>query len=581
MGRTAFGAAVAGCLATSLAACSSDSTGPSGLFVPTECRSVDLAPGENAFFEGASVVDCLALSDFEEGATFEVVVSSMSRTLGFSPMELRIVPGDDLRAPGVASAGSRAAAPSASATGAEAAWRTGQSAMDARMRSIEGSILPQIRMTANAVSGGLFQVPAIGSRLTYDLSCVSSSEYPNAPGSVEGIVRHVSNRAVIVEDVQASSSFSAEEYRQIGAAFDDVIYDTDVEYFGEPADIDGNGGRVILLYTAGVNRLSDDYSSSFIAGFFCPLDLGSSAGNRAEMFYLMVPDADGEFTDAAGDGISKEQVRRITDNTVAHELQHLINAQRGRGGAQDVWLNEGLSHLAEELVGHAVNGFKPGTALGSDQLMQSEARLDVFNKYYLNNWFNLSQYLRSPADTAALLNARDPLDLNTFRMRGASWSFVRYLLDRFETTAPGQAARVRALIASSARDSRDAVEQVFGQPFETLATQWSMMLVSAGRDDVEAAAELQFPSYRLREVFESRIGLAVNPPSGGFPLKPIEQDLLRADTLDARLFTATSLYIELSAAQAGSGARIELVRAGTGAALAEGVEPRLHILRIR
>ena len=542
---------------------------------------MDLAPGEDAIFEGASVVDCLEFPDFDSGATYELVVSTMSRRLGFNPMELRITPTGEFVAPDLANVESTAVIPPILDSGTEAAWRAGQSAMDAKLRRIEEPILPQILMTANSAAGGLYQVPVVGQRESYDFSCVSARDYPNAPGSTQGIVRHVSDRAVIVEDVEAVLSLSAQEYAEIGAAFDDVIYDTDVAYFGEPADIDGNGGRVILLYTAGVNRLSDDYSESFIAGFTCPLDLGSSSGNRAEMFYLMVPDPEGEFTSAAGDGISGQQVRRITDNTVAHEFQHLINAQRGNGGAQDVWLNEGLSHLAEEVVGHAVNGFEPGTALGPDQLLQDRARLDVFNKYYLNNWFNLSQYLQAPADTAALLNASDPLDFNTFRMRGASWSFLRYLLDRFEDGSAAEAVRVRALIASSASDSRDAVEQVFGQPFETLATQWSMMLVSAGRDDVSPATELQLPSYRLREIFESRVGLAVNPPSGGFPLKPIERDLLRADTLDARLFTATSLYVELSSRQAGSGTRMELVRPATGATLAESIEPRLQILRIR
>jgi hypothetical protein len=574
-------AAAAACLSALFAGCGSDTTGPSGLVVPPECRILDLVPGETAIFEGAAAVDCLEFPDFGAGASYEMVVSSMSRRLGFHPMELRIIPPDDLAGPDLARIPSSAAASSAPTAGLEAAWRAGQSAMDSRLRRLEKPILPQIRMTASSASGGLFDVPVVGQRLTYDFACVSDRDFPNAPDRVEGIVRHVSDRAVIVEDIQTAVTLSTEEYRQIGDVFDDVIYGTDVAYFGTPADIDGNGGRVVLLYTSGVNRLSDDYSESFIAGFTCPLDLGSAAGNRAEMFYLMVPDPEGEFTAAAGDGISKEQVRRITDNTVAHEFQHLINAQRGNGGAQDVWINEGLSHLAEEMVGHAVNGFEPGMALSGEQLLQSQARVDVFNKYYLNNWFNLSQYLQAPADTAALLNASDPLDFNTFRMRGASWSFLRYLLDRFDDGSTAEAARVRALIASSASDSRDAVEQVFGEPFETLAMQWSTMLVAAGREDVTPPAELQLASYRLRDVFESRIGLAVNPPAGGFPLVPIRQNLSRADTVDARLYTGTGLYLEIASTQAGSGTRIELVEPGTGTTLAEAVEPRLQILRTR
>lgn len=573
---------VAVLLTAALSACGSETTGPSGSVVPPECRSVEILPGEDLILEGSAAVDCVEFPSFEGGEGYEVVVTSMSRTLAFQPMELRITPLDELTA-GVTGGEPDVTASTGSdrVSSVDGAWRAGQFAMDARLRDLEAPLLPQIRMTAQSATGGLFEVPVVGQRVTYDFACVASRDFPNAPETVAGVVRHVSDRAVIVEDLQAGQAFTLAEYQQIGSVFDEVIYDTDVAYFGEPADIDSNGGRVVLLYTAGVNRLSDDYSESFIAGFTCPLDLGSSNGNRAEMFYLMVPDPDGDFTGGEGDGISKDQVRRITDNTVAHEFQHLINAQRGNGGAQDVWLNEGLSHLAEEVVGHAVNGFEPGTALGSEDFLESQSRVDVFNKYYLNNWFNLSQYLGAPSDTAALLNSSDPLDFNTFRMRGAAWSFVRYLLDRFEDGSAAEAARTRALIASSNADSRDAITDVFGVPFDRLAIQWSTMLVAADRDDVAVPADLSLPSYRIRDVFDSRVGLAVNPPSGGYPLRPVRQNLSRADTIVAQLFPGTGLYVELNATLDGPGTRVELVRPGSGNRLSESVEPRIQVLRIR
>ena len=574
-------AGVAFLLSAAISACGSDTTGPSGSVVPPECRSVSLLPGQDLILEGSAAVDCVEFPAFKPGEGYQVVVSTMSRILGFHQLELRITPLDEFVA---GATGVETGATSSTASdrqeGVNAAWRAGQFAMDARLRDLEAPLLSQIRMTAQSSTGGLFDVPVVGQRVSYDFACVSNQDFPNAPATVAGVVRHVSDRAVIVEDVAAGQAFTLSEYQQIGTAFDEVIYDTDVAYFGEPADIDSNGGRVVLLYTAGVNRLSDDYTESFIAGFTCPLDLGASSGNRAEMFYLMVPDPNGEFTSGEGDGISKDQVRRITDNTVAHEFQHLINAQRGNGGAQDVWLNEGLSHLAEEIVGHAVNGFQPGTALGSEDFLGSQARVDVFNKYYLNNWFNLSQYLGAPADTAALLNSSDPLDFNTFRMRGAAWSFVRYLLDRFDDGTAAEAARTRTLIASSSADSRQAISDVFGESFDRLATQWSMMLVSADRDDVTVPRDFGLPSYQIREIFDSRVGLAVNPPSGGFPLRPMRQNLSRADTLVVPLFTGTALYVELNSTQIGPGARLELVRPGAGARLAESVEPRIQILRI-
>jgi hypothetical protein len=121
-------------------------------------------------------------------------------------------------------------------------------------------------------------------------------------------------------------------------------------------------------------------------------------------------------------------------------------------------------------------------------------------------------------------------------MRGAAWSFVRYLLDRYEDGTDSEAARTRALVQSSAADSRDAVTEVFGVPFDRLATQWSTMLISSDRSEVETSMELQLPSYRMRDVFASRIGEAVNPPSGGYPLLPLKRDLGYESNLDAELF---------------------------------------------
>jgi hypothetical protein len=457
------------------------------------------------------------------------------------------------------------------------AWRTAQSAFDLKLRQLEKPLLPQIRQRAAAPKTALFEVPAVGDTLDFGFSCINQTDFPNAPDDVRGVVRNVSSRAVVVEDILAEGVFSQAEYAEIAANFDDPVYDTDVTYFGEPGDIDANG-RVILLYSAGVNRMSDSYDEGFIAGFTCPLDLGFVGGNDAEMFYLMVPDPSGELTPGAGDGIEKEAVLRFTDNTVAHEFQHMINAQTGNGGAQDIWINEGLSHLAEEVVGHALNGVGPGEDLGPDELLSTAEQQDVFRKWYLNNWFNLAQYLNSTADTAALLVATDPLDFNTFRMRGSAWMFLRYALDRTEESTAGEAARTRALIQTNFSNSRDAVSDVFGIDFDILATDWAGMLTTEDRQGVAAGPDLLLPSYQMREIFESPVGALITPPNGGYPLEPVVRSLGGTAVLDAELFTATGLYLTLRATQNASSTQIELVN-GSGNELDAAIEPRLVIIR--
>lgn len=567
-------------LAAGLFTVSCDSSnGPIDPPPPQGCLEANLAPGQHAVFDGSAAVDCVVLPAAGPGVEYEVVATSLSRTLAFQPMELRVEPVSAVADAGSAqSAGLTASRGSGSPADRQAAaWRSAQSAFDLKLRQLEAPILPQIRQRAAVPGGALLSVPVEGDTLDFGFSCISQSDFPNAPEEVRGVVREVSSKAIVVEDILAEGAFSLAEYADIAANFDDPIYDTDVAYFGEPGDIDANG-RVILLYSAGVNRMTDNYDEGFIAGFTCPLDLGFVGGNDAEMFYLMVPDPTGALTPEPGDGIEKDAVLRFTDNTVAHEFQHMINAQSGKGGAQDIWINEGLSHIAEEVVGHALNGFGPGQELGPDQLLSTPARQEIFRKWYLNNWFNLAQYLNSPADTAALLVATDPLDFNTFRMRGSAWMFLRFALDRVDDSTAGEAARTRALLQTSFADSRDAVSDVFGLDFDRLAADWAGMLVSEDRPGVDVGPDLLLTSYRLREVYESPVGALITPPNGGYPLEPLTRALGSTSVLDAELFTATGLYVTLRTSQNAGATQVKLVD-DTGDALDESIEPRLVIVR--
>ncbi len=561
------------------AACDSDS-GPTEPPDPPGYVEVNLAPGEALVVTDPGIVDRLVIPAAAAGTEYEVVVTTMARTLGFSPMELQIGP---VTANAAAIGGTSGAEPLPRASSQQAdrltaAWRAGQTAWDLRLRELEAPILPQIRSRAAAPAFGLFEVPVVGDTMDFAFSCITQDDFPNAPDAVTGIVRVVSSRAVVVEDTTVSNSFTSAEYADIAANFDDPIYDTDVTYFGAPGDIDQNGGRVVLLYSGGVNQLSESYDEGFIAGFTCPLDLGSPGGNDAEMFYLMVPDPTGDLTPGAGDGIDKEDVLRFTDNTVAHEFQHLINAQTGNGGAQDIWINEGLSHLAEEVVAHALYGVGPGMDLGPDELLGTLQEQEIFRKWHLNNWFNLAQYLMAPPDTAALLNAEDPLDFNTFRMRGAAWMFLRYVLDRTEDGTAGESTRTQALIQSAASDSRDAVTSVFGIDFNELATDWAGMLVIEDREDVQPEPELELSSYQMRAIYESPVGNVIHPPNGGFGLRPLTRSLASTSNLDAELFTATGLYVTLSTSANVGRTQLSLVDA-TGAELDDSVAPRLVIVR--
>ena len=541
----------------------------------------DLEPGQGVTL-ALDKVGCVQLPVPMAEATYELVATTVPQTLGTSNMVLAIAGSEPQGSPQgqVSSPGS----PQFGLQDAEqSALPTLQYEWDRQMRQMESEMLPTIRAAAARGGFGLMSVPTVGEQRTIKFSCVGVGDplnrFPDAPEelTVEAIV--VSDKAVIWEDVQNPAAFDVTQYGEIADTFDDIIFAVDTTYFGSPGDIDGDG-RVSLVYSSEVNRMTnqvfESYTRGFIAGFLCPLDLGFPAYNNAEMFYLTVPDPDGSYVDD-NSTLSVAQVRSVSDNTVSHEFQHMINAQTGSGGAQSVWINEGLSHLAEEVVGHAVGNHQPGNNLSYADVAGTEA----YTNYYRPNLGNLSIYLSAPADTGGLVLWEDPTTENTFPMRGAAWSFLRYLLDRFRD-APTEWQATRSLLqfatACSSVDrqcqdsgARDAIEGTFGSSFPDLVAEWNAMLSVEDRSDLGGPLEARFEltSWRLRSFF------SVYPLEAATTL----QDLGVQGLVPAELFTTRTRFVRLSG-NAGSGVTgLRLMEGGSGADLQPGVVPRLTIVR--
>jgi hypothetical protein len=252
-------------------------------------------------------------------------------------------------------------------------------------------------------------------------------------------VAAITNTAVILADTgNPGGGFTDQEYRAFGLAMDTLVYRVDTAAFGAPTDIDGNG-RVVIAFTRAVNELTPRGSPNGIAlGFFFSRDLlprqsaaGSCSGsNVAEMFYVLVPDPTGMASDAR----SKAFVESVVTGTVAHELQHLINASRRlyvnhkAAASEELWLNEGLSHIAEELIFYRASGLSPRQNIGAAELAPGSAARPLFDTFLRGNFGRYQSYLRSTE-----LNS--PISTDDFlATRGATWAFLRYVADRAGST---------------------------------------------------------------------------------------------------------------------------------------------------
>ncbi len=289
-------------------------------------------------------------------------------------------------------------------------------------------------------------------------------------------VEAIGTKSIVLSDtLNPTGGFTSADYQRFAARFDTLVYPLDVGAFGAPSDIDGNG-RVAILFTRTVNELTPAKSTSFVGGFFNPRDLfpkvdkadprkNCPGSNEGEMFYLLAPDPGGAIN---GNVRATGFVDSLTTAVIAHEFQHLINGSRRvyiNTAATDfevVWLNEGLSHIAEELLYYRESGLAPRMNL-TDSLIR------IINKPTYGFWksdaaANFSRFLQYVRNPGANSPYADDDELPT---RGATWSFLRYAADhlgstdgtiwqRFDnSTVTGQATLLVALGTKSAPLFRD------------------------------------------------------------------------------------------------------------------------------
>jgi hypothetical protein len=202
--------------------------------------------------------------------------------------------------------------------------------------------------------------------------------------------------AILVDDADTVSQADVDELLE---RFDTHIAPIDHQPFGEPRTADGEDfddtGVALLLLTSKVGNISAD-----LVGFFYAPDMDpqNAEGNAADLLYMRPP---------AG-AISVDAV----SGTLGHEYQHLINflAKTSRGSSpEEVWLDEGLSGFAEDILGYGADAFT-----------------------------NVSRYLDAVSETSLTgfgLTATSEEDADSSERRGMGHLFVRTI---FEESGGGE-----------------------------------------------------------------------------------------------------------------------------------------------
>ncbi|HEX2091739.1 MAG TPA: hypothetical protein VHG28_05020, partial [Longimicrobiaceae bacterium] len=276
-----------------------------------------------------------------------------------------------------------------------------------RIRSASPGTAPLASRAGGSQPAPSAAPPSVGDVITltvprFDLSGVNPCEVVHTQ---QGRVAAVSQRAILVNDVaNPSGGLTDAELQTFGQQFDDLVYPVDTQYFGTPTDIDQNG-RVIIFFTRRVNELTPPNSGGYVGGFFWAGDLfprqatqrfdACPRGNVAEIFYILAADPQGSINNNPR---SRDLVLRSSLGTIAHELEHLINASRrmfvnNANRFEETWLDEGLAHSAEELVFYQATGLGPRQNIDLARLTSSPAITSAVNQYMIENFGRLLTYM--------------------------------------------------------------------------------------------------------------------------------------------------------------------------------------------
>src|SRR3989442_137214 len=369
--------------------------------------------------------------------------------------------------------------------------------------------------------------------------------------------------AIFVDNNAPPGGLSDADLLSLRDKFDTLLYVRDTLAFGRETDIDGNT-VVIVLMTNAVNEVVSPLECSttgFVAGYFYGADLIFGQGNNGEVFYSLVADPSGTLSCAH----SVAQVNSLVPVTFIHEFQHMISFGQHylkRAGAPEVlWLNEGLSHFAEEMGGRR---YLPDTA--------------TFCDFVNGDLHNAGQYFSAPQDHYLLATER----IGTLAERSAMWLFVRYLVDQTAaSTSLADADAVTRQLDQTTFTGAANVEHVTGRPFTETVTHWALANYVSDLPGFTAPPELQYKLWSFRTAYPT-LSAACPKPNNiplNFPLAPATGpgDVVNlSDTLRA----GSGLYF-LAQQSAGAAGFTLLFSDGQGFALPDALVPRLNVIRIK
>jgi len=413
--------------------------------------------------------------------------------------------------------------------------------------------------------------PLVGDVRTFktcaNLQCSTFSD-------VTATAKYVGTKAAIYIDntVPTADPLQDSDFQELGRTFETYHYPIDLAAFGAESDVDGNE-RIVILMTDAVNSLTPDCTNGRVLGYFFGLDLtltgsGSVNSNKAEIFYTLVP----QPRTGTCNEINRSTAVNAVKPTLIHELQHMISWNQHvlirSGAAEETWLNESFSHYAEELGGRKIPDAEC-TAAGSPSCR---------SQYISSNIVNAHDYF---LDTESHFVVYPTSSNGTLEERGASWLFLRWVLDQFASDTIFASDLTPGLIQTGAVGATNLIARTGGS-FQDMVVEW---LLAGYLDDrlgfTGLSPRLRFRSWGLRAIWTNPLNCGAGKvfPDCSYPLQPDSTG--GAYTHSGTLRGGSGRHLRLIQQPNGPGIDVQAVRNATGDGLDPGLVARLGIARVR
>jgi len=447
---------------------------------------------------------------------------------------------------------------------------------DLRLRLSEREFARQVPVPLRApprVSAAV--IPVDSGRVRTFKVCNTLTCDPRKPSTLSDVTATAlkvgTHIAIFVDNAAPQPGLTDADLNTLRTVFDTRLYETDTLAFGRESDIDNNG-MVIVLMSAKVNAMvtaAQCSTTGFVAGYFFGADLITTApfatGNNGEIFYSIVPDPSGTLSCVH----TVADVNQLVPVTFVHEFQHMISFNQHflvRGNfPEDLWLNEGLSHYAEE------NG-------GRTFLRSSPPDTATFCNYVFGDVYNAGQYYAAPQKYFLV----DTAGIGGLANRGAYWLFVRYLVDQVGATLGSADSVTRRLDMTALTGAANASHAAGGTSFPTILERWALANYVSDLSGFSAPPELQYVTWQFRTAFprlRSACGSAKIPTL--FPLDTAVHTFSGSALAASGMLRAGSAsYYRLQ--QAGGAPKFSLLFSNSaGAALRTTLTPRLTVIRLQ